>query len=292
MSGPNDSSRKTADPLAELLRWYAEMGADEAVGEEPFAPSAPVAAPGRAGTDDTRTGDAQTGYTRPPSRTPPPAAPGRAGGPETAEQAGARAIADACANLRELEEAVRNFTGCPLRATATNTVFADGNPDGPVMLIGEAPGAEEDRIGKPFVGRSGQLLDRMLAAIGLDRQTNTLITNAVYWRPPGNRKPAPAEIAACLPFVRRHIALVDPAVLILCGGTAASALLGLHEGITKLRGRWYELPIPEIGRPIPSICLYHPSYLLRSPERKKEAWKDLLAIQSKLEELNKNSPRT
>lgn len=276
MPPPNEFSRKSSDPLTELLRWYAEMGADEAIGEAPLA-----MAPARRSPD----GPAPEGGARQPAPAPAPRT-------DTAGQSGGQAIADAAPTLAALEEAVRNFTGCPLRFTATNTVFADGSPTGPVMLIGEAPGADEDRLGKPFVGRSGQLLDRMLATIGLDRKTNTLITNAVYWRPPGNRKPAPAEIAACLPFVRRHIALVDPAILILCGGTATSALLGVPDGITKLRGRWFELRIGEMDRRIPSICLYHPSYLLRSPERKKETWKDLLAIQSRLEEMNKNSPRT
>jgi uracil-DNA glycosylase len=152
------------------------------------------------------------------------------------------------------------------------------------MLIGEAPGAEEDRVGKHFVGRSGQLLDRMLATIGIDR-SSAYITNVVYWRPPGNRKPTPGEIAACLPLVLRQIALVSPAVLMLCGGTPTSALLGLSEGITRLRGRWFDLAVPGIERSIPTIATYHPSYLLRSPERKREAWRDLLAVQARLESL-------
>jgi DNA polymerase len=162
------------------------------------------------------------------------------------------------------------------------------------MLIGEAPGGEEDRLGKPFVGRSGQLLDRMLATIGIDRST-AYITNVLYWRPPGNRKPTPAEIAACLPFVLRHIALVRPAVLVLCGGTAASTLLATNEGITKLRGRWFDLAIPGFEAPVKTIATYHPSYLLRTPERKRESWRDLLTIQEELRnshnasEINKKS---
>ena len=127
-----------------------------------------------------------------------------------------------------------------MRKTATHTVFADGTPHAPVMVIGEAPGADEDRLGKPFVGRSGQLLDRMLAAIGLDRQTNVYITNILFWRPPGNRKPTEAEIALCLPFVWRHIALGMPRVVLFSGGTATSAILGRAEGITKLRGKWFD----------------------------------------------------
>ena len=150
------------------------------------------------------------------------------------------------------------------------------------MVIGEAPGAEEDRLGRPFVGRSGQLLDRMLAAIGFDRRENAYITNVLFWRPPGNRKPTADEIAACLPFVWRQIALVAPAAVVMCGGTATSALLGRAEGIMRLRGRWFELTGPGLDRPVPALATYHPSFLLRAPARKGEAWRDLLALQSKL----------
>jgi DNA polymerase len=179
---------------------------------------------------------------------------------------------------------VAGFDGCALKHTATNTVFADGNPSAPVMIIGEAPGADEDRIGRPFVGRAGQLLDRMLAAIGLDRQS-VLITNVIYWRPPGNRTPTTAEIASCLPFVLRHVALVSPKVLVLCGGTAAGALLPQGQGITRLRGRWFDLAIPGLDTPVPTLPMFHPSFLLRAPERKREAWRDLLALRARLDEL-------
>ncbi|HEV8015458.1 MAG TPA: uracil-DNA glycosylase [Stellaceae bacterium] len=184
--------------------------------------------------------------------------------------------------MAELEAAVSSFDGCALRKTATHTVFADGTPHAPVMVIGEAPGADEDRIGKPFVGRSGQLLDRMLAAIGLERQRNVYITNVLFWRPPGNRKPTDAEIALCLPFVWRHIALGAPQLVMLSGGTATSAILGRAEGITKLRGRWFDLAIPGQDRPIPALTTYHPSFLLRTPARKSESWRDFLELQSKL----------
>ena len=150
------------------------------------------------------------------------------------------------------------------------------------MIVGEAPGADEDRIGRPFVGRAGQLLDRMLAAIGLDR-TTVQITNVIYWRPPGNRKPTTAEIAACLPFVLRHIALANPRVLVLCGGTAASALLPVSDGITRLRGRWFELAVPGLDKPVPTLPMFHPAFLLRTPERKREAWRDLLAVKARLD---------
>jgi DNA polymerase len=179
---------------------------------------------------------------------------------------------------------VAGFDGCPLKRTATNTVFIDGNPAAPVVIIGEAPGADEDRIGRPFVGRAGQLLDRMLAAIGLDR-SGVLITNVIYWRPPGNRTPTSAEIASCLPFVFRLIALVRPKVLVLSGGTAAGALLAQGQGITRLRGRWFDLAVPGLDQPIPTLPMFHPSFLLRTPERKREAWRDLLSLRARLDEL-------
>jgi DNA polymerase len=203
------------------------------------------------------------------------------------EIAGARRLAEAATTLAELEAAIANFEGCALRKTATHTVFADGTPHAPVMVIGEAPGADEDRLGKPFVGRSGQLLDRMLAAIGLDRQTNVYITNILFWRPPGNRKPTEAEIALCLPFVWRHIALGRPRVVLLSGGTATSAILGRAEGITKLRGKWFDLPVAGLDSPVPALTTYHPSFLLRTPGRKSESWRDFLELQSKMNAIQK-----
>jgi uracil-DNA glycosylase family 4 len=267
-----------AQRWAELLRWYVEMGADEAIGEAPIdrtrPPATPPVAPaGRAAAPAIVAASAR-----------PVASAGNSSG--AAGEAVATALAQAATTLAELESAVSAFDGCALRQTATNTVFGDGNPAARLMLIGEAPGAEEDRLGKPFVGRSGQLLDRMLAAIGIDR-TAAYITNVLYWRPPGNRKPTPAEIAACLPFVQRHVALIRPAVLVLCGGTAASTMLATTEGITKLRGRWFELTVAGLEQPVQTIATYHPSYLLRSPERKREAWRDLLTIQEKLRTLPK-----
>ncbi|HEV2303181.1 MAG TPA: uracil-DNA glycosylase, partial [Stellaceae bacterium] len=177
------------------------------------------------------------------------------------------------------------FDGCALKRTATNTVFVDGNPMAPVLFLGEGPGAEEDRTGRPFVGRAGQLLDRMLAAIGLDRM-NVLISNVVYWRPPGNRTPSAAEIAACLPFVMRLMVLVRPKILVLLGGTAAQALLPQGQGITRLRGRWFDLAVPGLDGPVPTLPMFHPSFLLRTPERKREAWRDLLALKARLEALD------
>ncbi|MDB5408605.1 MAG: uracil-DNA glycosylase [Rhodospirillales bacterium] len=260
--------------LRQLLRWYVEMGADEAIGETPTDRTRPAAsppAPPRAAA-----------VPAPTARRIAAVQPGDAATASAAAMRAAHDIAEAATTLASLAEAVAAFDGCALRRTATTTVFADGNPGARLMLIGEAPGAEEDRLGKPFVGRSGQLLDRMLATIGIDR-SSAYITNVLFWRPPGNRKPTPGEIAACLPFVLRHIALVRPAIVMLCGGTATSALLGVSEGITRLRGRWFDLAVPGLEQPVPTIATYHPSYLLRSPERKREAWRDLLAVQARLE---------
>ena len=191
-------------------------------------------------------------------------------------------LAQHCGTLDELRAAVAAFEECALKKTATNTVFADGNPASRIMFVGEAPGADEDRQGKPFVGVSGQLLDRMLASIGLSRTENFYITNIVFWRPPGNRNPTTNEIAACLPFVERHIELVDPAVLVCLGGPAAKTLLGRAEGITRLRGHWHTYSTPRLARPIDAMAIFHPAYLLRSPAHKREAWRDLQEIRARL----------
>ncbi len=192
--------------------------------------------------------------------------------------------AQAATSIGQLRQAVENFEDCALKKTATNTVFADGNPKAKIMFIGEAPGADEDRQGLPFVGVSGQLLDRMLASIGLDRGS-FYISNIVFWRPPGNRNPTTGEIAACLPFVERHIELVDPDILVPVGGPAAKTLLGRKEGITKMRGKWFTYATPELLRPVDTMPFLHPAYLLRSPANKREAWRDLLAIEKKLSEI-------
>jgi uracil-DNA glycosylase family 4 len=251
-------------PLVSLLDWYVAMGADEAIDLEPRDQTALRAVELRS--------------------LPSPAAPAPAGAPLVAPGAavaGARELAERARTLAELEAAVRVFEGCALKRTATNTVFADGNPAAAVMIVGEAPGADEDRVGRPFVGRAGQLLDRMLAAIGIDR-ASAYITNVLFWRPPGNRKPTPDEISACLPFLWRHIALAHPKVLVMAGGTSASTLLGRDDGITRLRGRWFDLRVPGLEVPLPALATYHPSFLLRAPARKAEAWADLLALKARL----------
>jgi len=193
----------------------------------------------------------------------------------------------AAQSIEELRDEIKHFEGCALKQTAMNLVFADGNPNAKIMFVGEAPGEDEDRQGTPFVGVSGKLLDRMLAQIGLDR-TSIYISNILYWRPPGNRSPTDAEIAACLPFAERLIDLVQPKILVMLGGVAAKSLLRTKEGITRLRGRWIDYT-PHLGRtdahPIRCMPFYHPAYLLRQPASKRQAWSDLLALKQALETL-------
>jgi DNA polymerase len=260
-----------------LLRWYVEMGADEAIG---FEPADRIAPPPARRPLPAMPAPIRGQATRPVPAAPPPALTESLG--EAAQSA--RRLASGADSVEALAALVAGFDGCPLKRTATNTVFIDGNAAAPVVIIGEAPGADEDRIGRPFVGRAGQLLDRMLGAIGLDR-SGVLITNVVYWRPPGNRTPTAAEIASCLPFVFRLIALVHPKVLVLSGGTAAGALLPPGQGITRLRGRWFDLAVPGLDQPVPTLPMFHPSFLLRIPERKRETWRDLLSLRARLDEL-------
>jgi DNA polymerase len=181
----------------------------------------------------------------------------------------------------ELRAALEAFDGIGLKQRATNTVFADGVAEGGVLLIGEAPGRDEDRVGKPFVGRAGQLLDKMLASIALDRKTNAYITNVINWRPPDNRDPTPEEAALCLPFLRRHIELVQPKVIILLGAVAARHVVGASEGIMKLRGRWLEYRVGDMM--VPLMPTLHPAYLLRQPAHKKLAWRDLQAVRDRMQ---------
>ncbi len=193
------------------------------------------------------------------------------------------AAAAAAASLAELKAAMEAFEGSALKRQATNTVFADGVAESRMMFIGEAPGRDEDRLGKPFVGPAGQLLDKMLASIGLDRTKNCYITNVLNWRPPDNRDPSPEEAAINLPFLRRHIELVDPKLIVVLGAVAARHVMGISDGIMKSRGRWLEYRVGE--RMVPVLPTLHPAYLLRQPAHKKLAWRDLQAIASRLEQL-------
>ena len=191
----------------------------------------------------------------------------------------AREAAKNATTLEGLRALLADFEGCALRATATQLVFADGNPQSRVMFVGEAPGHDEDVNGKPFVGRSGKLLDRMMEAIGLDRG-KVYIANVVPWRPPGNRTPTPLETAICLPFIRRQIELVDPDVLVCLGGPSMQTLLGSRDGISRMRGRW--LPFDTGTREIKAMATFHPAFLLRSPLQKRFSWRDFLAIKKAL----------
>jgi len=252
------------------LDWMAAMGADEAIGDTPVdRRAARQAAPTRSETPAA------------PARAAPPAASAPlapAQGAAEAREAAARA-----ASLEELRLALEAFEGCALKRTATNLVFARGNPAAPVMFIGEAPGAEEDRAGLPFVGPSGRLLDVMLSWIGLD-ENSAYITNILFWRPPGNRSPTDAESAACLPFVRRHIAIVRPRLLVTLGRPAMNAVLGIGTGINKARGRWVDYA-EGLDEPIPAMPTFHPAYLLRNPAQKRQSWIDLLSLRERLDSL-------
>jgi len=294
--------------LAAMLAWQVEAGADEAIEAAPidryksstanpqaaalseaFAPplkstpaqlsEAPLAtpvlkpAPVRAA--------AKPAPARPAAPAPGTSSPGPAVSPATT---GARELANAATTLEELVEALAAFDGCALKKTATNLVFGDGNPTARVMFVGEAPGADEDRAGKPFVGVSGQLLDRMVGWIGLDR-TKFYITNIIYWRPPGNRTPTSDEVAACQPFIARHIELVAPALLITVGGPSTEALLHRGEGISRSHGRWYDYQTPGLAAPIPAMPIFHPAFLLRAAAQKRSAWRDLLKLEQKMVEL-------
>ena len=255
------------------LAWQIELGADEAIGETPVDRFAePDAAPIPA---------------RPPATAAPLSAPPVA--PSADPVAEAEALAAACADLPALRAALAAFEGCALKRGARNLVFADGHPEAPVMIVGEAPGREEDLEGRPFVGRSGRLLDRMLAAIGLSRAAEdparaVYITNVLPWRPPGNREPASDEIAMLRPFLMRHVALKSPRILVPLGASAARTLLGTAEGITRLRGRWTALGA------VPVMPSFHPAALLRDPLKKREVWADLLAVRARLDEEGGHEP--
>ena len=264
----------------ELLAFYLDAGADAAVGEAPvdrmadeIPPAAPAAPPPRqrsAPSPAVPPAERTFFQSRAPAAPPP--------SPDAAVMA-AREATRTAATLDDLRVLLDAFTGCPLRNTATQLVFADGNPQGRVMFVGEAPGHDEDVNGKPFVGRSGKLLDRMMEAIGLDRG-KVYIANVVPWRPPGNRTPTPLETAICLPFIRRQIELADPDVLVCLGGPSMQTLLGTRDGITRMRGRW--LPFDTGTREIKAMATFHPAFLLRSPLQKRFSWRDFLAIKKAL----------
>jgi len=282
MASSDRSTHLTAAAAAETLRWWIEAGVDLALDESPHDRFAESAAPAsrRAPAAPAAPAAPIISYEARP-------APAAAVAPGDAART-ARDEAAAAATLDALRAALERFEGCGLTATATQLVFADGAPGAPIMLVGEAPGGDEDRIGRPFVGRAGQLLDRMLAAIALDR-TMVYIANVVPWRPPGNRTPTPQETAACLPFIRRQIALCAPRLLVCLGGSATQTLLGVKEGITRSRGVWRDYQGDD-GATIPALAMFHPAYLLRTPAAKRQAWADLRKLRQALDALDAAAP--
>ncbi|ORE89878.1 uracil-DNA glycosylase [Aurantimonas sp. 22II-16-19i] len=317
-----ETPRLTRDAAVALLAWYREAGIESLLLDQPRdrfaetaaeterrkakarpAGTAATQAQGRPdGRPDGRAESVQrergapSAPPSPPSRQafgePSPTTMGDSAFPSTriaipddAALADARERAVSAASLAELRELLHGFGGCNLKITAKHTVFGDGPDKAELMLIGEAPGRDEDMAGVPFVGRSGQLLNRMLAAIGIERES-VRVTNTVPWRPPGNRAPTPAETRICLPFVQRQIELVAPKVIVCLGSPSAKAILGSAEGILRIRGKWqsYSFDI-DPGATIPAIAMLHPAYLLRQPAQKKLAWQDLLALKAKLDEL-------
>jgi DNA polymerase len=283
----------------ELIAFYLDAGVDCAVAEEAvdrfaheprIAASADSAEPDGESIRGTPRGDPmradspsmdrvrRAGSPFPAEEPTARAAPPPPAAPEAAIMA-ARESASSAKDLDELRALLAGFAGCTLAATATQLVFADGNPQARIMFVGEAPGRDEDITGLPFVGRSGKLLDLMLTAIGLDR-TKAYIANVVPWRPPGNRTPTPQETAICLPFIRRQIELANPDILVCLGQPATQTLLETREGITKTRGRWFKYDTG--SREIRALATYHPAFLLRSPLQKRFAWRDFLALKKAL----------
>lgn len=261
-----------------LLDWYIAMGVDCAIGEISINRFASAKAPGLPPpafppqSDRERQAPLAATSSRPTQQA---AAASDGGGDSIA----ARRLAAAAMTLDDLRQAMMGFEGCALKRTATQTVFGDGVAGAPLMLVGEAPGREEDLQGKPFIGRSGQLLDRILAAIGLDR-TSVYIANVVPWRPPGNRTPTPQELAVCLPFIMRQIELAAPKCLVLLGGAAMTALNGSSQGIVKQRGQWQSLRIGDLT--LPAMPTFHPAYLLRNPLSKRLMWRDFMEVKAAL----------
>jgi len=269
-----------SETALELLQWYRAAGVDEAVADTPCdwanLGAAPVLElPAEAEAD-------RLPPIRPERASPPqPVTRAKPAAPLDGSALAARDLARQAPDLAALEAALAGFEGCSLKKTAKHLCFARGNPQARLMLIGEAPGRDEDLEGRPFVGRAGRLLDKMLAAIGLG-ENDAYITNVVYWRPPGNRTPTPQEVQACQPFVERQIELVAPDVLVLLGGAAAKQMLGTEEGIMKLRGKWRGYASG--GRSIKTMATLHPAFLLRTPAAKRQAWRDLLLIEAALKQ--------
>ena len=270
--------------LRELLHFYAEAGVDTPLEDAPVDRFSQIEAK-RVGASPAQAArpSQQKRPEQPAVSQPAPSTLSKASVPDDAKIAMARQMASSAATLEELREQLAAFDGCNLKFTAKNLVFADGNPAAPIMFVGEAPGREEDLEGVPFIGRSGQLLDRMFAAIGLDR-TNVYIANTIPWRPPGNRTPTPLETEICRPFFERQIELANPRLLVALGGPAAKALTNATEGILRLRGNW-KAHLTTSGVQIPVMPTLHPAYLLRNPAQKRFAWRDFVNVKMRLRAL-------
>jgi len=270
------------------LEFYADHGVDVAVNDDAIDKTALVEIASPPPPAQTSPANQEPSFAQQAAKAPPAALLGK-----TDAHAKALELAKAASSLDDLKEAIAEFDGIGLKKTATNLVFCDGNPKAKIMLVGEAPGADEDRAGKPFLGVSGQLLDKILACIDIDRNEadplkSVYISSILNWRPPGNRTPAPAEIEVSLPFIEKHIQLVKPELLIFCGGVAAKSLLGSGDSISKLRKKWHDYTPQnkELGdQVIPAIATYDPAYLLQTPAQKKAVWHDMLALNAKRKEL-------
>ncbi|MDR6633789.1 DNA polymerase [Phyllobacterium sp. 1468] len=271
--------------LRELLHFYAEAGVDTPLEDAPVDRFSQIEAKRVAASPAQAARPSQPQRPEQPvvASQPAPSILSKASVPDDAKIAMARQTASSATTLEELREQLAAFDGCNLKFTAKNLVFADGNPAAPIMFVGEAPGREEDLEGIPFIGRSGQLLDRMFAAIGFDR-TNVYIANTIPWRPPGNRTPTPLETEICRPFFERQIELVNPRLLVALGGPAAKALTNATEGILRLRGNW-KAHLTASGIQIPVMPTLHPAYLLRNPAQKRFAWRDLVNVKIRLRAL-------
>lgn len=278
------AAENTAIEPNDALQWHIAMGADEAVTDAPTDWA--TFGPAKRNKEATATPATPMAESAPPApiEFKIPAAPKPMAFAESPAQNllfSAPPSSVAANDLDALRAELMAFEGCSLKKTALNLVFGEGNPQSGIMFVGEAPGADEDRKGQPFVGRSGALLDKMLGAIGLNSREDYYITNVLPWRPPGNRTPTDGEIATCLPFLHKHITLVNPRVLILLGGLATKTLLQRTEGITRLRGKWFEYAMPD-SRIVPVLPMLHPAALLRNPAQKRQTWQDLLALKERI----------
>lgn len=276
--------------LHAALQWHIDAGCDECIADEPVDRfQAPASSPAPAEDDSDQNAPVQNApvQTAPTKQNSPGVSRGAKVDPREVDNnrqlRTALELATAAESIDDLRDALAGFEGCPLKKTATNLVFSDGPADAKLMLIGEAPGADEDRQGVPFVGPSGKLLNAILESVGLKRE-EVLISNTVFWRPPGNRTPTTQESAVCRPFIERLVELVDPQVLVCVGAPAAHTILGQTQGISRLRGKWFTFQTPKLSHPIDATAIFHPAYLLRTPIKKRDAWADIRMVRKRLDD--------